>query len=623
MDATHDQPVAPHRWEAPDSSPRTRLPDEDPVSEYASQGSSDAAAVPSPASRRRPSSQLIKEASAKLTYLPRNIIKNVMANTDVWLDVLDENANVVVWNKAAERISGYSSAEVVGHNRVWEWLYPDEDYRRQILTVANAIIAEGKVVEAYETRIACKSGEERVISWHSTSLTDQEGKVIGSIAIGYDVTERKRAEEALRKAQEELEQRVAQRTAELQRANEQLKQEIAERERAEAAREQLMSDMRALNEHLAEVLLQYQRLAEERALRVAELDATINAIADGVIIYNPCGDIVRMNAAAERILAYTDEEAALPLRERLTALEPEDLDGEPLPIEQTPVPRALAGETVRDVLHVIHRPPGRTTCISAAGAPILSEDGRLLGAVVSLTDVTRLRDLQRLREEYVHTISHDLRSPLTVIQGHAQLLSKILGGPSVADEVKVSIEAIRTAARRLNVMIQDLVDSTRLEGGRLEMHHLCVDLCQFVPQLLEANSVSLDTTRVRLVLPETVPRVQADPDRLERVFVNLLSNALKYSDPSAEVTVRVEPAEQEVLVSVIDRGPGIDPSDLPHIFDRFYRTRGPQKRDSLGLGLYITRMLVEAHRGRIWVHSEPGAGCTFTFTLPIAPAEPG
>jgi len=127
----------------------------------------------------------------------------VIHNANVWLDVLDEKANVVIWNKAAETISGYSRDEVVGHGKIWEWLYPDEEYRQEITARAAAII-KGDSVEDFETVVRTKGGEYRTISWHSRNLTDEKGQLIGSIALGRDVTERKRAEEELEASRQEL-----------------------------------------------------------------------------------------------------------------------------------------------------------------------------------------------------------------------------------------------------------------------------------------------------------------------------------------------------------------------------------------------------------------------------------
>ena len=361
-----------------------------------------------------------------------------------------------------------------------------------------------------------------------------------------------------------------------------------------------------------------ERLLDGIQHRVAELEAVINSIADGVVVYNQGGDIVRMNAAARRILGYTPEEASRPLLDRIELLRIESPNGEMFPVEESPTLRALRGETVADVVQVLHHPQGKTTCVSVAAAPIRSAGGQTLGAVMSLTDVTRLHELQQQLQQFVHTISHDLRSPLTIILGHAQLIERQHQQTGMTAVERHSLTEIVSAARRLNTMIEELVESARLEGGRLEMHRLPVDLARFVPQLLQSESIALDTTRVRLLLPNELPSVSADPDRLHRILVNLLSNALKYSAPGTEVSLAVEQREGHLLFSVSDKGPGIHPDDLPRIFERFYRGKGPQTEGSVGLGLYITKMLVEAHDGQIWVDSQLGQGSTFYFTLPVA-----
>ncbi|MHB1416804.1 MAG: sensor histidine kinase, partial [Chloroflexota bacterium] len=127
-----------------------------------------------------------------------------------------------------------------------------------------------------------------------------------------------------------------------------------------------------------------------------------------------------------------------------------------------------------------------------------------------------------------------------------------------------------------------------------------------------------DQARLRVEAPQPVPPVLADPERVERVVVNLVTNALKYSTPGKPVVVRVQPSDGEAMVSVIDEGPGISSEELPHLFQRYRRAAAGNKAGGLGLGLYIARLIVEAHGGRIWVESEVGKGSTFSFTLPLA-----
>ncbi|MBI2952921.1 MAG: hypothetical protein HYY30_01300 [Chloroflexi bacterium] len=219
--------------------------------------------------------------------------------------------------------------------------------------------------------------------------------------------------------------------------------------------------------------------------------------------------------------------------------------------------------------------------------------------------------------EFTDLLAHDIRAPLSIVLGQAQLIVRAAEAGE-KDKVVQSAQAVTTSARRMNAMIQDLVDSTRLETGQVQLERQPVVLKEFVADLLGRARAAMDVGRVRVEIPADVPPVSADPNRLERILLNLLSNALKYSPPETEVLVRARKMDGEVIVSVADRGMGIAPEDQAHIFERFYRTKGARKAEGLGLGLYITRMLVEAHGGRIWVESELGKGSTFYFTLPIA-----
>jgi signal transduction histidine kinase len=178
-------------------------------------------------------------------------------------------------------------------------------------------------------------------------------------------------------------------------------------------------------------------------------------------------------------------------------------------------------------------------------------------------------------------------------------------------------------AQSMNRMIEELVDMARLEGGQLVPKPLPLPLDAFVQQLLgRLKGVRLkgclETDRLTVEIPADLPPVLVDPDLLERILLNLLSNAMKYSPADRLVRLTASRKDGEVLVSVADRGEGIAPEDQPRIFERFYRPKGVRRSDSVGLGLYITRMLVETHGGRIRVKSTPGEGSTFSFTLPEA-----
>ena len=225
----------------------------------------------------------------------------------------------------------------------------------------------------------------------------------------------------------------------------------------------------------------------------------------------------------------------------------------------------------------------------------------------------RVAERTAAMEDLLRSISHDLRTPLSVLQGYAQLLLRHADKPQLVHQ---SAENIYTSATRINAMIHDLVDSSRWESGQLDLNRVAVDLPSFISELKDRLANALPIERARLEVPSDLPTVSADPARLERILINLLSNALKYSEN--EIVVRAEVSRDDVQVSVADRGPGLSPHEMDHVFDRFYRATSSQKADGLGLGLYITKMLVAAHGGRIWVESRPGEGTTFFFTIPRA-----
>jgi signal transduction histidine kinase len=227
--------------------------------------------------------------------------------------------------------------------------------------------------------------------------------------------------------------------------------------------------------------------------------------------------------------------------------------------------------------------------------------------------IRRLREIQEQREDLLRAVSHDLRNPLQVVLLQAQRLLRAPEG----DASRRPAVSILSATRRMDRMLRDLADSARAESGRLELVTSEVELRSFVEGFLEIADGVLERPRVENAIPASAPRVLADPDRLDRILVNLVGNALKYSQD--RVVVSADGAGNEVRISVSDRGPGIAPEDLPRIFDRYYRGQR-HEGEGLGLGLFIVRKLVEAHGGRIWADSQPGLGSTFTFTLPVAPA---
>lgn len=355
---------------------------------------------------------------------------------------------------------------------------------------------------------------------------------------------------------------------------------------------------------------------EANARQTAELAATMASLADGLVVFNPAGDIIRMNDAAAHLLGYSPDEPTMPFTARMYALHVQALDGSLYPPDETPTGRALRGDTTKGAVMVLHH-PDHTVWVLASAAPIRMPDGRFLGAVTTFSDITPLHDLQE-QQILLHLVSHDLRSPLSVIYGHAQLIQDRITELGVDGVITDSLYAMRRGVKRMTAMIDDLTELARIEGGQLQLKRVPVEMAAYLQDFLQRSATVLDLPRIHLDLAPEVPPVPADYDRLDRIFSNLLSNALKYSDPGTPVQVRVCQQDGEVVVSITDHGHGIPPDDVSHLFQRFYRVIGEQRAEGIGLGLYITKVLVEAHDGHIWVESEVGIGSTFYFTLPLA-----
>ncbi|WP_248361268.1 sensor histidine kinase [Anaeromyxobacter oryzae] len=353
--------------------------------------------------------------------------------------------------------------------------------------------------------------------------------------------------------------------------------------------------------------------------RAAELDAVIDAIADGFVLYGPGGKVLRYNLPAARMV----EASGLDPHDAFAMPSPAAVaftsaDGRPLAPEDGPVTRALAGETVVGAhLHVAPA-VGEDHWIVVSAAPVRGTDGRVAGAVATFSDETAMHVLEEARDDLVRMISHDLRTPLNAVYTQAHLLRRAPHDPSkVTDRAR----SIVRSCERMSAMIHDLVDTTLLEAGQLHLSPVPIELEALVPELIERLRGGLDVDRVAVAVAPDLPRVSADPPRLERIVTNLVSNALKYSPGQTPVTLEVVADAGGVRIAVSDRGVGIAPEDQAHLFERYFRARGSRRPEGLGLGLYITRLLVEAHQGRIEVESALGRGSTFRVFLPAAPPE--
>ncbi len=250
-------------------------------------------------------------------------------------------------------------------------------------------------------------------------------------------------------------------------------------------------------------------------------------------------------------------------------------------------------------------------------AAISNSAGEREGTILVFHDLTRLKQLERTREEFVANVSHELRTPLSLIKGYVEtLLDGARNNPEVAERF---LKIIERNAQRLDLLIQDLLTISALEAGRVKLNLQTVELRPLVEKVLGDLKAPADNKSITLVnqLPDLV--ATADVGRLEQVFANLVDNAIKYGRTQGTVTIgggRTEGGKIEICVQ--DDGPGIPPESLDRIFERFFRVDKARSREQggTGLGLSIVKHIVQSHGGKVWVKSEPGKGSTFFFTLP-------
>ncbi|MBD3348433.1 MAG: HAMP domain-containing protein [Candidatus Eisenbacteria bacterium] len=370
----------------------------------------------------------------------------------------------------------------------------------------------------------------------------------------------------------------------------------------------------ARSEELAGLADSLNRMAAELDVRIrtithqrAEQEAVLASMVEGVIAVDPEECVIAVNRAASSMLN----------------VEPEASRGRPIQeaIRNTHVQEfaALALSSEGPVEREFVLAAGEERFVQAHGTALRDENGRQVGAVIVINDVTGMRRLENVRKDFVANVSHELRTPITSIKGFVETLIDD-PGRSAADTERF-LRIIARHADRLDAIIEDLLFLSRIEHGTPPSGEdfRVIPLSRVVRAAVEAVRASARSSRTRVVVncPDEVS-ASANPQLLEHAVVNILDNAVKYSPEGSEVVVSCHDEGSEVLVRVEDEGPGIPAADLPRIFERFYRVDKARSREmgGTGLGLAIAKHIVQAHRGRITVESHPGAGSVFCIRLP-------
>jgi PAS domain S-box-containing protein len=347
-----------------------------------------------------------------------------------------------------------------------------------------------------------------------------------------------------------------------------------------------------------------ERLAAEAT--AARVVAIVASSQDAILSETLDGIILDWNPGAEALYGYSSEEA---VGRDVAFLVPPDLAHE----LTAALARLRRGEHMPPLETVRLHKDGTRVDVEVRLSPIRNGDGQIVGISAVARDITERQRLERLRQDILAMVSHDLRNPLSVISLRAQLLQS----RRVYDEEGVNI--IRQQSRLMTRLVNDLGHAIQLEAGQIDLQPEELDLRPLARGAAERAQVQTDRHSILVEAPAEPVVGVWDRVRLEEVLDNLLSNAVKYSPQGGEVIVRLGVADEKAFLNVVDQGNGIPAEMVPRLFERFQRGEGTGT-PGLGLGLYIARMLIEAHGGRIRVESTPGKGSTFTFWLRLPDA---
>ncbi|WEA03593.1 PAS domain S-box protein [Mucilaginibacter sp. SJ] len=521
----------------------------------------------------------------------RGMLAAIVENSDDAIISKTLNGIITTWNGGAEKIFGYQERETIGkHISI---LIPRDRLSEEDVIIEN--IRNGNKVDHFQTVRLHKNGSAIDISLTVSPVRDRHGAIIGASKIARDITAAKKAETAIRH---------------------------------QATKLKILNTIgKAISEKLdTESILQ----------KVTDATTQITGAAFGAFFYNT------INQDGEAYMLYS-----------LSGAPKEAFENFGMPWNTAVFHRTFSGEGVLRVDDITKdprygqnapyfgMPNGHLPVVSYLAVPVISSSGNVIGGlffghpeagvflqehedfVVSLASqaavaldnsrlFTEVKELSQKKDEFIALASHELKTPLTSMSGFLQLLER-----KVIDVNRPFVAKAITQLKKLNALINDLFDISKIQSGKLQFYFEEFDFTELIKENLEAIREAY--TSHEIYFDESGEMIlEGDKMRLEQVLTNLITNAIKYSPESDKIEVSVKKSETEIQVSVKDYGMGINKENISHIFSQFYRAKDVNRSiTGLGLGLYITKEIIERHGGRIWVESEPRMGSTFSFVLPL------
>jgi PAS domain S-box-containing protein len=578
-----------------------------------------------------------------------------------------EDGTILEANDTFLRLNGYTREEVTGRKslELGLWVFPEE--RAEIMK----ILKEKGIVSNRECQMRLKSGEIRIWLFSAEIININNNRCMLSVTT--DITERKKSEEKLRFSHaafrsihesviatdtkyiithwNEISEKIygikaaeaiGKKLTDIIEIEENLPGENDRRfEKLESVgyyrQEQLHRtkhgevwvdvSMQAIEENgkrygwvlLASAIT--QRKLAEAALKQSEekYRELISTSTDGIISTDSQMRVIIWNQGAEKIFGYTEKEM---LGQNIFRIVPEK-DRVKMGTKFTVMKKNGSREDMNGVIELVGlRKDGTEIPIEVSISIRKNEDAYIITAIIR--DITerkkaeeKLREIDRMKSEFLSNISHELRTPLQSIGGFTKLLMNGQVPDSATQQEFFQI--IDRETQHLGNLINGLLDMSRLESGRFQINKRMIPIRETVIDSIKPFYSIAREKNITLneEIPPDLPQMEVDSERMRQVIINLLSNAIKYSDPGGSVTIRAKMNEEGMLFQVSDRGIGIAPEAMQHLFERFYRAEDKPERSGAGLGLYIAKQIVEAHGGNIRVESKLNQGSTFSFNIPF------
>lgn len=347
----------------------------------------------------------------------------------------------------------------------------------------------------------------------------------------------------------------------------------------------------------AAIAFENARLFADTEIERRKLNTILTKVVDGVIVVDHNKNVILMNPIAREAFGVSSRF-----------------------LVGSPIEDLVAHSDLLDILHQkdhlypfrreVELDDGRVFNIQATAIPEV-------GIALTMQDITQIKELDRIKSDFVSTVSHDLRSPLTAILGYVELLDRV--GP-LTDTQRDFVDRVHVSVQSITTLINELLDLGRIEAGfDSQKDFFAIDTLIDLTIVELRESAEAKKQAIMVEVPPQMPQIFASPTRIQQVLSNLINNAIKYTQETGWVKILARTEADQLILQVSDNGPGILVSEQPFVFDRFYRASNTGETSGTGLGLAIVKSIVENHQGRIWVESTPGHGSTFTVVLPLIP----